>query len=587
MAIICLVCFVVCCFLKARVGFGIDDESMYLNVPDRVFDGDCFIVDEWNLAQLFTFILYWPFNLFMRIKGSTEGVILFFRCIFVAMQSLTGCAIYMKLRKYGYVSIISALTFALHIPLTVTMSPSYYSMTPVFFILLLMCIMDISEKGYSVPRFLIAGILIALCTLSNPIIAVIFFIYSVSVLVLNFGKNKDKISPKIFNTYFTYKTYLFVLSGVVFVAAIFFVFIFSRATLAEFFENLPLLFKDPEHAVAGEDGQNIVTLVESVMDIIGINIYIFIPTAILSLMLVFDKKRLNHRKVYMPLFTLCFLAYVIYIPICNDVLIYFYWTIPLAFYGLICYALCENKNKKLFYWLWIPGVMLGICMDIMSDLGAGATAMGIIVANTASAVFVRDLFYEIIRENSTSKAQTYFKRVSAHFMIIMLIGQVLMQCAINVNFRTVCVEWDAMYSENEQLNTTLDTGPLKGIVTTENRADIYRRMMNDVDRMRSYGEGPLFIADACAWLYMYADMPYGTYTCWIIGEEWSDWGYMDRLMEYYSVHPDKKAKYVYVPYRLGYYFEVDELHQNIIEDFKENFELEIEKGEAGYILKIK
>ena len=75
--------FLICGILilyKCRYGYAYSDECFYLTIPYRLTQGDRLILNEWNPAQLAGFLLYPAVSLYLRIFGSTEGIVLAFRC---------------------------------------------------------------------------------------------------------------------------------------------------------------------------------------------------------------------------------------------------------------------------------------------------------------------------------------------------------------------------------------------------------------------------------------------------------------------------------------------------------------------------
>ena len=68
---------------KCRYGFGYYDESFYIATARRFWYGDAPVAQEWNLAQFFALFTAPLVGLFERITGSTQGIVLVFRYIFV------------------------------------------------------------------------------------------------------------------------------------------------------------------------------------------------------------------------------------------------------------------------------------------------------------------------------------------------------------------------------------------------------------------------------------------------------------------------------------------------------------------------
>ena len=76
------------------------DETFYLSIPYRLCQGDALIVDEWHVSQLAGFLFYPIMWIYLKIVGSTEGIVLAFRCIYVVFQLLAATGVYCILRRF-------------------------------------------------------------------------------------------------------------------------------------------------------------------------------------------------------------------------------------------------------------------------------------------------------------------------------------------------------------------------------------------------------------------------------------------------------------------------------------------------------
>lgn len=159
---------------KSHFSIGHDDESWYLTFPLRLTMGDSPLVDEWHLGQLFGFLLYLPVKAYLYIIGSTEGIVLFFRYMYIAFQGTVSTFIYYRLRKYGSFSIIVAIAYFSFIPLTI-MALSYNSMGLAFVVLI--GVMMFTTKQFSKLNFYVTGVFLACAVLCNPTLVIMYFVY--------------------------------------------------------------------------------------------------------------------------------------------------------------------------------------------------------------------------------------------------------------------------------------------------------------------------------------------------------------------------------------------------------------------------
>ena len=73
-------------------------------------------VDEWHVSQLSSLFQYIPYRLFVSIKGSNDGIILFMRSLAVAIALIFYCFFYVKLREYRVWGILVAYLLCIYFP---------------------------------------------------------------------------------------------------------------------------------------------------------------------------------------------------------------------------------------------------------------------------------------------------------------------------------------------------------------------------------------------------------------------------------------------------------------------------------------
>ncbi len=113
---------------KCKYGFGNIDESFYITIPYRLFKGDALFLHEWHLSQMAGFLTFPIVSLYMLIKGSTVGIVLFMRYACTVLQIATAIFIYIRLNKINWLgALVASLSYALYIPFEI-MALSYNSM---------------------------------------------------------------------------------------------------------------------------------------------------------------------------------------------------------------------------------------------------------------------------------------------------------------------------------------------------------------------------------------------------------------------------------------------------------------------------
>lgn len=616
-AIICLALSIGFFIWNAPYGLAIEDESAYLTVPQRLMMGDSYITDEWHLAQLFTVFLYLPYKAYIYFVGSTEGIILFFRYLFIPFQSMVSIIVYRCLRKYGMLSILAALIFFLHIPFFRLMSLNYYTIGLAF--ALLAGVLMATTKKFSKATFYVIGLFIACTVLCNPMFAFVYFLYSICMIIYELNKKKKCSFFRFSEVSFSLKAWLWITVGILTLAVGFFAFLFSRTNLNEIIKNLPMLFTDSEYlfSSSGSGLQNVFTIQKSLAEMIKINPYLFAAFALLFVVIIFDKKRI-HRNIYLLAATIIFFAYIIYITISIKFPNYSIYLFPLTLLGLTSYIISENKDKDIFIFVWILGILYTVCLDISSAMGFIGSSMGFLISNVASVIFIRNIMVELLKQSKieskksvpnrhkhNGNAKSYNNKLTRNLLASVLVAALLTQVIQEgyvVSNKKLFLEHAVLDSEaisgvsifsgvsiqrdsKEKLNVTIQNGPEKGIKTTFAKEKIYDGMLNDLSYIKGNYDGPILIMGNFPWCYLYLNMPFATYSTWFVSDDISH--EIQRLLSYYKLHPKKAPQVIYVPKILELiYVYLPERATAIIDELDENFDFTVQESYYGYTLKI-
>lgn len=610
-AALCFIVAVVFFIWKAPHSYGYEDEGYYYTVAQRLMLGDSILTDEWHLAQWFTVFIYLPFKAFVYFVGSTDGIILFFRYLFIVMQCSVSAVIYYRLRKHGLFSIFAAVIYFLHIPLT-WMATSHNTIG-IAFVVLTGVLLATAEKFSKVICFII-GLLIAGAVLCNPSLVLIYILYTLCMIAYEGTKNKKN---RIFNfseISFSVKTWFWITIGISALALMFLIYLFSRASLKDILDNLPKLFTDPIYQITSKEygKQNVITIQKSLLTIINLNPFVFSVYGVLMATIAFDKKRIARRPLYLSIISVIFFAYVVQI-ILSPTLPgenLFFWMFPLALLGLTCYSLLENKNKNIFAFLWILGALYGVCLDFSSDFAPWSSSFALAVSDISSVIFIKNIIDEMQKQNEKS-AEPSIKNKKIEFkkwpikrvIVIVIVSTLLVQTGFefyidaDVNRYSTEFFYNAYWPSTEKLNATIEAGPLKGLKTTSNTVKLYDEILKDLDVIKeadkkANGKGPVLITGYFPWAYLYLNLPYATYSADISN-------YIDnsRLPQYYDLHPEKVPKYIYVTkfakINVGNVPEwaTDELMPekalDIVADIQNEYNCTIKESSVGYIIEIK
>lgn len=129
--LICLIFHIICMYTPVPY----DDEALYPTGPLRFINGDIMMQHEWHLSQFSSLFSHLPVLLWITLKGSTEGLILFLRIAYLLIHTSGAVIIYKSFREYKYWAVMAAVLFYTQTPYRM-LAISYISMV-VFFLLLM------------------------------------------------------------------------------------------------------------------------------------------------------------------------------------------------------------------------------------------------------------------------------------------------------------------------------------------------------------------------------------------------------------------------------------------------------------------
>ena len=520
-------------FWKCVFGFGGNDEAFYLTVPQRFNMGDALIKDEWHLSQLSGFLLM-PFVwLFTTITGSTEGIILAARVLYIIFHATVSIVIYSRIRKYGYVSVFASVLYFIYTPYDI-MAMSYNTMG-LDFVTLAGVIMGTASYKKKLP-LIVSGVAFAAAVLCCPYLAAAYILYGICVLIHTFIRNKEtKFILK--SELFAGKTFLFFSIGIFALAAVFLVFALTRVSIKEIFNYLPYLMTDPEHPQIAL-GTRFGMYFKSIYNCHSHFKIALFSYLVMIVVMIIDRKRKSHRSIYLIVTTaIVIFCYVLLLPqltysTYNAIMF------PLIFIGITSYILCENKPKPLFASLFVLGIIYSFAICFSSNQYFYVISMVITASNIASYVFLAQLLREMKTTQDNIEYAVWVKRGSFLFVAFMI----FLQGAFQITVKAEHCFWESGNTSN--LTAQIKNGPAKGIYTNVNNCNTYEQIYSDLQYYKNKQEDKILFLTSKTWCYLAVDFPYGTLSAWISGEKPSS---VERLKTYYRVNYEEIPKYIYIP----------------------------------------
>ena len=542
------------------------DETFYALVPLRLVNGDSLIQHEWHLTQFSSLFTYLPVYLWMKITGSTSGIILFLRYVYLFFHTLIACTVYAFFRKHGAVAIAAAMIFYIHIPYNMY-AISYSSMFIIFLLLFTLSLFSIYNNP-SKKLYIFSGFFYGACCVSNPIFCTVFFVYIVfcalwpkkdviqeSIIALKSKKKSKKkdnaakinrnakipknendiiISDK-FTCFFSREALFcsFIGLGIIMLISIAF-FSFTGGSFSSIVKNLNNILNSSQFKLISEPFITKINELRLSVNEISFNMPILLPALFLALIFDKNRKKTVNRFAYLVsafllgiLYTFGMISAAHYEAAC--------FSLPFAVFSIVCYILTENKNKPVFYCIWCPCLFAAIISFFSSNTVLLIIGTVFAVSNIAGVFFAHDLFKEISYSapNKKNKSNKTTPVMSKCLICVAVSFQVLIYM-IGLQY---CPSADGSGI------TKITVGPHKGTFMYNSEYSTYEKHINDIDliKERSNENDPVMISGYQNWLYLWIERPFATYTLWnqrSLEEEF--------LFVYYKQNPEKFPKYIYI-----------------------------------------
>ena len=524
---------------RTQYGYIYNDEPFILTLSHRLIKGDVFLYDEWQPTQLTGFLNYPWMILFTATHNNTEGMILFFRYIYVILNFASLLFVYLRLSNYSKKPLITGAA-CLYLLLfssmdILTVSYNFYSLIGLLLFITL-CI-----TGKSNIEYLFAGIFFSVATLASPYLAIVFVLYYLFFSLNHFVLKKD-ISKNLIDIT------KMVLFGVILSVVVFICFLYGTGgNISKMLNTVSYIFTDVEYP-----SQSIFQLIYGYL-YTWVNKFrtfgfMFVVFVMLSLI---DKK---HKTLWLEAHII---AFVILTPRMIHIFLYQfnYLIMQIGLLGLHALIIDEQRNNS-YSLIAIAGVIFSFILYATSDLKQYAIANGMILVGFASFFLIDDYLQK--HENNTKLIKT--------LCILLVFAQI----------GTEVYERMTKYYLDRDINDNLymiKESVAKGLYVDQEQYDTYMSICNDIN-VNIPHHAKLLVLSQEPWIYLMNDSEYCTYSAWMTNSK--DFR-IKRLKEYYTLHPDKYPKYIYV---LCEDFESEEL-QNEFPNFS------LISTDIGYILKNK
>lgn len=568
-------------------GVGVPDECYYYTVAHRLSLGDKMIADEWNLAQLVHLFNLLPNLLFMKLAGGTEGLVLFMRCFFIAVNTAFYAFVYGKLRRFKGWGAAAALLFGVVIQQTL-LTLSYFTVAPMAALTVWLILAD-DRKPHSVPTLLLAGLTMACGILAEPFLIGIFFLWLVLTCVRELLRKKHSRFPDDYDFVLNRRTFFWMSVG----AAILFFPYMGYLVFSGSFRGvgsaIPYMFSGEEY-----NKGNLIDLrkVRNAIEYYGVPCIAGSAVCLLAAVGFRVRKQKDPRAKRIIFAASCVFLAAGYVVAGSKMIsgkdmntwVCFlqYNNLTLLLFAPTLWFLCSRKTPRLLV-LWVSGVLFSVLVDISSVV---ILASGGGLLRLCSVLQLSVLIPEMKAEAKRRKIGKHVKTRKLPMRVLQGVAAVCAAAALLWNTGYVCCEtvvkpFEFLFTGNH-LSVKLDKGPFKGLRTNETVAAVYKNMLTDLDTIRGMdGERkPVAVIGLMPFAYLYMDLPYGAYSAWYEHDE------PERLAAYWRLHPEHVPAILYVPYAFGqsYLPNEDWVMEERMDGIRELVSGEITEGAAGYII---
>ena len=500
---------------KCRYGYANIDEAFYLTIPYRLCLGDTLLIHEWHLSQLSGFLLFPIMKVYLWLFHSTEGILLHYRWLYTLIWG--GAALFIDRRLVSYSKTgahVASLVFLIYAPFGI-MALSYNSMG--ILTLLCACVIILTARTHVEAQYILGGVLTAYSVLCCPYNLAIYGTFTIISLLFAFRKQRQ-----------LFRCWLYVTAGSFLVLCVFCLFVFRGCPVNKLPGIIAQILDDPEHRS--------MSLVEHTRryceSILRGNRFAVHTLVACGLFIVIGRCRKDWRPYCFAGLCVFICLYLLDYEINNQYLNFLMF--PMTILGLYCAATSASPSiRRLFWGLWLPGVMYTFMLNISSNQLFYAISSAATLSMVSSIVIAGVYVFEL-RDDCKSA-------LPRRIMAVCLAVVFTLQIGAELHLRYTSLFWEPESMAAQTVRT--EYGPEKGIYMTSEREKTCRLMQETVRPIKEDDQvRKVLFASKKTMLYLYAEKAFATFSAWLsgVGEH-----SLKRLDAYYSINPDKLPDCVY------------------------------------------
>lgn len=517
---------------RSFYGFNTADEMYFIGTSERIFRGEKILIDEWNpTQQLCSFLLHPIYSLVREIMGTTEGIVMVSRFLYLIFEGVITLFLYLRLQRRGFASFGPVFLFLLFAPFGIC-AMSYNSIE--FGILPVLLAVLSAKMEHSVPEYILCGILMAVIVLANPFAILMYGMYGLLCLLVTLRNRRRGIKTE---GALHFKSFLWMTLGAGIILLLFVLFVFRRGTLSEILANVPHIVGDSEH----QEGYWYKTKRYFYLCFKNYR-FMFCGIGLTYLLTFFDRKRCEHGVIYMLLASISVIPAMIYYGFIAEHIPVNYQMLPLAFWCLEAYFVTKKREKRLFYGWYLPAMIFTMIVQYATNTGIVTISVAYSLCSCIGLIFAADWIKE--------------QKVDAVIHRKLLPGAGILAAGIVIGIQfagTFYLRMDYAWGDDHLplLTEKMERGPLKNVYTTPETAGWYEEVLDELDTLELTKEDKLMVVGVAPWIYLYADAECGNYSTWQVHEN------STYIHDYYALHPEKFPNVIYMAHWADIFLECE------------------------------
>ncbi|MGI6032590.1 MAG: ArnT family glycosyltransferase [Coriobacteriales bacterium] len=518
---------VACAALLARSFYGFSwlDESFYVALVDRLYRGASPFLDEWHPAQVYAPLLLPFYALWIAVTGGTDGVILWFRVLYVLISFATALVTYRVLaRDFGRLAgTCIALCYFFYVRANI-LGMSYYALCTTFFLLGIVCSwstwrrirdnLDGDEPGTA--RVLLpfgAGVFFALSIVCDPYVIIVFALACLVGLICALVMRRGAV----------FVPFAWAIAGALIVAAIYLWYVFLRSDPAAIMANLGNIFSSHDENLSALER------IPNYLSYLPVSKTGFAGTCALTVFLiVWRAKKLplspafkrNVLIIDFALFALtCAVALATSLHPNKAFIAFVEFVVPLYF---LADDLHPGKHPELFAF-WLPGILLSLVWQFSSNTQVCGIIIGFSIASYGALITLFDVFPAAQQEIHDSGDEDAFGRALLEQRCARICRGLAVAAAVALVVITIAIRLTSVYGDCswQDMDATIETGPAAGLITSSQHKADYEGVEELVSAIDD--EGGVWIEPMAPWAYLETDGGCSAPSAWNTFPDESDW----------------------------------------------------------------